>query len=254
MTYSVVIPCYNAAATIVATVQSCLQQSMPPLELIVVDDCSSDNSLEQVKDAFGSKVKILKLPQNSGPSAARNAGWNVAKGDFVAFVDSDDTWHPNKMAICMQLLQQHTDTDLLWHDYHLGQLPAYDDVLYHQLPLETTTHWTLLTRNLVSTSAVIFKTSLPLRFDESMRHCEDYDIAIRTAYAYRVRYVPLVLTAIGRPILSVGGLSDNLWAMRKGEMRTYMHFAGLHPLYILLLPGLLLWSLCKHWLRVLGIR
>src|SRR5690348_11964260 len=90
---SVVIPAYNAATTIRAAVTSTLRQTRPVLEVIVVDDGSADATADVVSAIGDPRVRLISRV-NGGPSAARNAGIAAARGEFVAFLDSDDLWLP----------------------------------------------------------------------------------------------------------------------------------------------------------------
>jgi GT2 family glycosyltransferase len=92
---SVIIPAYNAAAFLPATLRSIFAQSSPPGEIIVVDDGSTDDTIA-VARSFG--VRVIALT-NGGPSAARNAGMRAATGEYVAFLDADDLWAPEKLAM-----------------------------------------------------------------------------------------------------------------------------------------------------------
>jgi len=97
LTTSVIIPCYNRAEMLREAIQSALDQTCPPLEVIVVDDGSTDNSAAVAK-SFGPPVRTLRQA-NAGAAAARNAALDVAKGEFVAFLDSDDLWKPEKLEV-----------------------------------------------------------------------------------------------------------------------------------------------------------
>lgn len=92
---SVVIPAYNRANTIEYCLQSVLKQTLQPYEVIVVDDCSKDSTVEQVKKINNLLIKLIQLPKNSGAQAARNAGIKAANGEWIAFLDSDDEWDVN---------------------------------------------------------------------------------------------------------------------------------------------------------------
>ena len=96
---SVVMPCYNAAPYVEEAIECVLQQSYPHVELIIVDDGSSDASVQIItRLAAGSPSRITVLHQtNSGPYTARNHGLTHARGNFVAFLDADDTWHPDAL-------------------------------------------------------------------------------------------------------------------------------------------------------------
>ena len=94
---SVVIPCYNAAAFLRATIESILGQTQPVLEVIVVDDGSTDDSAN-IAESFGPPVRVIRQP-NQGESAARNRGIEAAAGEWVAFLDADDLWLPTKVEL-----------------------------------------------------------------------------------------------------------------------------------------------------------
>ncbi|MGY0798315.1 glycosyltransferase family 2 protein [Lysobacter sp. A286] len=102
---SVVMPVYNAADTVAQSMRSVLEQTYAGLELVVIDDCSNDGSAEVVEGIARTdpRVAILRLPCNGGVAAARNAGIQAATGDYLAFLDSDDWWHPGKLEV--QLVQ-----------------------------------------------------------------------------------------------------------------------------------------------------
>lgn len=245
MKISVVIPTYNAAATIVATIQSIVVQSLAAYEIIVVDDCSTDKSMELVRKHFKEEVTLIPLSTNSGPSKARNVGWDFASGDYVAFIDSDDQWHPEKLAICAATIQAKPFIELLWHPYQTDSLPTYQT--QETIPEITGTKLiSLMVSNPVSSSAIVLKNIPELRFDENMRYCEDYKLALLTAYRGNAFKLPMMLTQIGRPVLSKGGLSDQKLKMRMGEIRCYWYATQLEPFYLLLFPFLLLWSTAKH--------
>lgn len=102
---SVVIPCYNHASTLARAIRSVLNQTLPPAEVIVVDDGSTDGS-GGVAKSFGSAV-IFKQQQNGGPAAARNLGVRNATGEFLGFLDADDWWEPEFAASCGEFLRTH---------------------------------------------------------------------------------------------------------------------------------------------------
>ena len=97
---SVVIPCYNAADFIAATLESVLAQTYRHFEVIVVDDCSKDSSVEIIRRYVGqdSRVTLIQMERNAGaPAGPRNRGVRDARGEWIAFLDADDLWHPRKL-------------------------------------------------------------------------------------------------------------------------------------------------------------
>lgn len=103
---SIIIPCYNAAPWIAATIESALAQTWPEIEIIVVDDGSTDQSREVIKRYAGPKVRTI-FQKNSGAAAARNAGLKPAQGDFIQFIDADDLISPGKISAQIRLLTGH---------------------------------------------------------------------------------------------------------------------------------------------------
>ena len=104
-TYSVVIAAYKAEKTIAAAIESALNQTLQPEEIIVVDDGSPDRQ-QDVIARFGSRVEMVVLPSNQGVAAAKNTGVSRARGDFVALLDADDEWHPERLEAIERLAQQ----------------------------------------------------------------------------------------------------------------------------------------------------
>ena len=96
---SVITPVYNAEKFLTETIKSVLNQTYESFEYLLIDDCSTDNSTSIIKEFAknDSRVKYIKLPENSGAAVARNKGLEKAKGRFIAFVDSDDKWYPEKL-------------------------------------------------------------------------------------------------------------------------------------------------------------
>lgn len=94
---SVIIPSYNRGSLILRSVYSVLNQSYKNIELILVDDCSTDNTENVIKKIKDGRIKYIKLEKNSGACVARNRGINEARGEYIAFNDSDDIWHEDKI-------------------------------------------------------------------------------------------------------------------------------------------------------------
>jgi len=254
VTYSVVIPAYNAERTLGSCLASVAAQTLAPLEVLVVDDRSEDGTAGVVCDwqarfaAAGIDCKYLAQPVNLGPSAARNRGMREASGVFVAFLDADDTWMEDKLATVDAFAKQ-SNADLLCHAYTEIALPQADTHGSHRL--RSLKLWQLLLKNPAQTSCAVMH-RLPLRtFDETMRHCEDHDLWLQIAESSPVlQLLGRPLTRLGRPQLSAGGLSGSRWRMRVGEMRSYCKFCSRAWLRRgWLLPMLLAFSLTKHLLQ-----
>ncbi len=110
---SVIIPVYNSGKEAFRAVRFVLQQTLLPREVILVDDCSPNREetrywLSKIVENFSAYFNITVLYQknNVGPGDARNAGWNIAKGKYIAFLDSDDIWHPQKIEIQYNFMEK----------------------------------------------------------------------------------------------------------------------------------------------------
>lgn len=115
---SVIIPTYNRAHTLPASIDSVLCQTYDNLEVIVVDDGSTDGTEIFVRGLADSRVRYIKNSGNHGPAAARNLGVRRAEGEYVAFQDSDDEWRPDKLEKQMPLLLEPLEkTDLVYCEY-----------------------------------------------------------------------------------------------------------------------------------------
>ncbi len=245
MKISVVIPAYNASASIAKAIASCMQQTMQPHEIIVVDDASTDNTCDVV--AQYKAVKLLRQSTNQGPSAARNRGINEATGDVIAFLDSDDTWLPEKLVAIHDVFSKNNEVVYLGHPYVLSaqQKTARTN------NLSTLSYISVLLKNPYQPSCLALRKSMPLRFDESYRYCEDHELSIRVAYKYKVHWLNDAYTVLGRPQLSTGGASGNIWKMRKGELRLYTSIYKHNILLLLLIPFLWIFSIGKMIRRLI---
>ena len=115
---SIITPCYNSAEFIAETIESIQAQTFTDWELLITDDCSTDNTIEIVKQYANtdSRIKLLLLEKNQGGGAARNNSINNAQGRYIAFCDSDDRWYPTKLEKQIEFMQQH-DSALSYTSY-----------------------------------------------------------------------------------------------------------------------------------------
>jgi glycosyltransferase involved in cell wall biosynthesis len=111
---SVILPTYNRAYSVGQAIQSVLDQTYRPIEIIVVDDGSTDKTSEVVA-RFGSDVRYV-AQENAGVAAARNHGFAIARGEFVALIDSDDTWYPHKLEMQVAFLRKFPEAGMVWTD------------------------------------------------------------------------------------------------------------------------------------------
>jgi glycosyltransferase involved in cell wall biosynthesis len=219
---TVVIPCYNAEETILVCLQSVIAQSFQNFEVLIIDDGSTDGTAKLVSafiqsQHLGDKISLLSQ-SNAGPSAARNKGVKLAKGTWVAFLDADDVWSPDKLALQLKTVQENPDLALLGvrSSSTAGQnLPELSEISFKQL----------LSSNYFKTSGVLMKRKVALEvpFDEQMRYSEDYRVWLIVAYRYRVAILnkSLCSAITNKRVFGESGLSANLSEMQKGEISNY---------------------------------
>lgn len=215
---SVVVPCFNCANTIERAVRSITAQTRLPAEVILVDDGSDDgtvNALVSLRDSCSPEwIKIIHLSRNRGPSVARNAGWDVAKHPFIAFLDADDSWHPRKLELQYAVLEGNASIMLISHRMNVSPMeksawPAICEANLRIVPR----HWMLFT-NPFPTPSVVLRRDLPFRFDERHRRGEDYLLWANIVLSGRqAGKLDQVLGVLHKPAYGSGGLSRDLRAM-----------------------------------------
>lgn len=205
---SVVIPVYNRPVFVKEAIQSVLDQTYPDVELIVVDDGSTDETAH-ILNQFGNAIRVIHQ-QNQGVSAARNTGIHNSTGTWIAFLDSDDIWLPEKLTKQMQYVLAHPNTlicqtEEIWIKNGKRLYPKKKHkkksgmIFEHCLPL-----------CIVSPSAVMIHKNLFKEygsFDESLPACEDYDLWLRISCQYPIHLLDEPL------IIKRGGHSDQLSQM-----------------------------------------
>jgi glycosyltransferase involved in cell wall biosynthesis len=122
---SIIIPVYNCERYLAEAIESALAQTYHPIEIIVVNDGSTDNSADVAKSFFDSQVRYCYQP-NSGQGAARNQGVNVARGDFLAFLDADDVWLADKSTLQMAAFESNPELDMVLGHVNQFRSPELD--------------------------------------------------------------------------------------------------------------------------------
>jgi glycosyltransferase involved in cell wall biosynthesis len=257
---SVVVPCYRCTLTIERAVASVVAQTLRPAEMILVDDASSDSTLQVLRALqvrYGHWIRIVGLVSNCGAASARNAGWNVATQPYIAFLDSDDTWHPRKIEIQYKYMQQHTDVALSGH--LCRQLPhgtrSAPQWRVENVAVQTVTWNALLLRHQFVTPSVMLKREIAQRFTEGARHMEDHRLWLEIVGApLCIVKLQAELAAVYKPVYGASGLSANMWGMEKAELANYRYFQSvkkINTFQMILLQG---YSLVKYVRRILIVR
>jgi glycosyltransferase involved in cell wall biosynthesis len=181
-TVSVVIPAYNSRDTIQQAIATARAQTLRPTQIVVVDDCSKDDTLAQAEAVAGPDLLVVRSPQNGGGGAARNRGIDHATGDVVAFLDADDLWAPNKLANQMALLRTQTCEAFCFTS--VEQVNEYGEkrILPKREPLagESLADYMLKAGNIMQTSTLMVPRYLlaKCRFNERLRRFQDLDFVL----------------------------------------------------------------------------
>jgi len=207
---SAVIPAYNAAKTIGRAIDSLLAQAVPPDEILVVDDGSSDQ-LESALKTYRSKVTYLPKP-NGGAASARNHGIDRSQGEFIAFLDADDCWEPSKLQRQLEILNRYPEVGLIASRFYTQEPGAArsepsrrpDHLLDRVIAASGGVLFELAMLVLTST-VVIRRTALgDFRFESGLEPAEDRDLWIRLLHSHPGYVIADPLATV---ILEPGSLS-----------------------------------------------
>ena len=224
---SAIIPCYRCIGTIERAVASVAGQSRLPAELILVDDASGDGTLARLH-ALASRhragwIRVIALPENRGAADARNAGWQAATQPYIAFLDSDDAWHPRKIELQYGFMASHPDVALCAHRQEIldaPQVPRREIGDFTAEPISKAS--LLMSNNFFAPTMMMLKRDLPHRFLPGRRHVDDHLLWLQLVCG-GLRFVRLsakLAYTYKRPY-GQGGLSGQLWKMEKAELANY---------------------------------
>ncbi len=224
---SVIIPVYNNPDVINSIESIRSQENYEVREIIVVDDGSRDNTFEVLQEYKNKhNLNILKLikQKNGGPSAARNNGIKNAVGHYIAFLDSDDVWHKDKLREQMKVFENDKEISLVStsiNDKVFGNLKdkqviSFDMLLYHNYLYTSTI---ILKREVLGAVGV---------FNENQKYSEDYDLWLRIAKRYKCVLInkSYVVYGGGKATFGASGLTAKLWKMEQGELMNYRRLFG----------------------------
>ncbi|MBA3652809.1 MAG: glycosyltransferase family 2 protein [Actinobacteria bacterium] len=207
-TVSVIMPTYNRAATVIRAVESVLNQTFADIELIVVDDGSTDSTPALMENITDPRLRYIRLPTNGGVARARNAGIAVAGSDWLAFQDSDDEWLPGKLESQLAAARDApNDADWVIGGYTLDSSDGETVIPQHTLAGADPTPdildgWPIITPTWLVRRELLAAVG---PFDESMRCLEDWDLAFRLSAASSPR-------AVAGPILVKHGSIDSVFS------------------------------------------
>ena len=248
---SVVIPTWNRVHIVCEAIESALTQRPGDVEVIVVDDCSTDQTVDVLARSFGSRIKLLRQPARRGAGAARNAGVRHASGRLIAFLDSDDVWLSGKLDAELDLLHRFPEAEAVITDSQsFMEGEAEDRTRFMQNGLSAITGgracwlsdckwlWTN-SQNGIATCSITLRRDVVARlgrslFAEDLVRCEDWEFELRVYHLCRVIVMPTVWahvrsfddgSRVGRPLSGipttreqeVGLLRDRLTVMERSH-------------------------------------
>ncbi|WP_413287825.1 glycosyltransferase family 2 protein [Bdellovibrio sp. HCB337] len=253
---SVVIPCYRCKDTIVRALASVAAQTALPAEVILVEDQSGDDTLQRLKEIAKQYpenwIRVLEQKVNAGPGSARNVGWESAQNPYIAFLDSDDSWHPQKLEIQYSWMKTHPDVALTGHGTQQveGTTAPNDKVL--AVVDRPVIAKKLLFSNQFPTRSVMLRRDVPFRFFPGKRHSEDYLLWLTIVLNGHKAYVleaPLAYSF--KSDYGDAGLSAQLWKHEKGELDMYRRLKNDGLVSVGMYYPLLAFSFLKYLRRVL---
>lgn len=180
---SVIIPSYNQANFVKSAIESVLNQSYRQIEIIVVNDGSTDNTLDVIKKITTKEKISIVTTRNRGLAAARNTGLEQAAGNFVAFLDSDDLYLPHKLSLHIDFLLSHPDIDISYSETRYFNNKPEDAFSIGKRPqIEGDPFSKLIRGNFIPSNAFVVKTDMIRKiggYDPSLRAHEDWDMLLR---------------------------------------------------------------------------
>ncbi len=193
---SIILPVYNAEKFVEETINSILNQTYSNIELIIVEDCSTDNSLNIIKKFSDKRIKVFNFKENKGVAIARNYGVDKSEGEYLAFIDSDDIWKKDKLEKQMDFLQKNTQCNFVFSSYELINESGKkrNQIIYSQKEVD---YKFILRNTIISTPTVLLKKSgfTDISF-ENISTAEDYSLWYKLLRDGEIAYgikEPLVL-------------------------------------------------------------
>jgi glycosyltransferase involved in cell wall biosynthesis len=252
---TVVIPAHNAAQTLLRALHSVAQQTLLPTEIIVANDVSTDNTLQLAKEYAATSaipMRVLDMPSNVGPGGTRNAAWNAANTEFVAFLDADDQWHPQKLQLQYKAMLQHPNTAMSCHAHTFTTSTSWATLDSTKTTTSLVPFSKFLLRNRCSTPSVMLRRTITQRFQAEKHFAEDYLLWMQITHQHGpALYINASLAHCSNPGYGGQGQSGRLWQMERSELQGFrvIHSAG--AISVFTLVALSVWSLFKFGIRVI---
>jgi glycosyltransferase involved in cell wall biosynthesis len=257
---SAVIPCFRCIRTLEQAAASVAGQTVLPQELILVDDGGGDETqylMTRLQSRYKPGwIKLVLLDTNAGAASARNAGWDQARGDYVAFLNADDAWHPRKIELQYQFMDSHPDVAVSGHGHM--QVNAMPDTPADigGVNFEFVSPLHVLLKNPFVTPSFMVRRNLENRFLSGRRFMEDHFFLMQVSAAgHRIAKARTQLACIFKPIFGESGLSANLVRMQRAELencRLMQRDGYLSQVFSLVLKGYSWLKFCRRIAIVKG--
>lgn len=233
-------------------------QTWRPAEVILVDDASGDTTLDrllELRDKYPADwIQVVALTENSGPGVARNTGWNKSSQPYIAFLDADDAWHPEKVKFQLGWMLAHPDAAVTCHSVQVVKVidNHFQSMDLSKFQFKRLSCILQLLSNHFSPPATIVRQNIPHRFAVDKRHCEDYLLFTEICLdGYLCYFANVPLTNLFKERYGVSGLTGNLWLMELGELDFYFRLVKSRRLPWVSLLFFFPFSLMKYLRRVI---
>ena len=216
---SVIIPVYNGERFILETIRSAVNQTFRDLEILIINDGSTDKTFELVKRSGDDRVKVFSYP-HAGLSVSRNRGIRLARGEYIAFLDADDLWSPSKLEVQFLALRDHPDAAVAYswvdlideegHSLRPFMRPSHKGNVYEKVLFND---FIIGGSNVLIRRQALEKTGF---FDEALGAAEDHDMWIRLAKHFEFTLVPKVQLFYRQ---TDGAMSSDLLRQMEGNLK-----------------------------------
>ncbi len=258
---SIIIPCYNSSETILRAIESVLSQSFKNIEIIVVDDCSDDETIKIIIDKYSKIIdknilKLIQLNKNMGVATARNLGCDISVGKYLAFLDSDDTWYPNKLEIQYLYMESMPSVFLTGHLNNVLLKNEKKDTIISMKPnVKLLKSSDILFQNKFVTSSVMIRNKEFVRFENGQRYMEDHRLWLELSYkGHQIALIQECLCSHYKYAFGTSGLSKNLISMEINELQNYKYLYYKNyinlPLYLIVVTL----SILKYIRRIILVK
>jgi glycosyltransferase involved in cell wall biosynthesis len=194
---SVIIALYNKGNLIKRAIESVLAQTFQDFEIIVVDDCSTDDGPDRVREFSDPRLRLIRTERNSGPSLARDTGIKASDADLIALLDADDEWRPGFLERCVRFMEAHPEAGLVATGYEIWEKGNQHSVVMDALEGIVENPFGLWREIFyVWTSAILLRRKAYLEtggFDPRLRYGEDVNLWLRIGMRYPIGYIPEAL-------------------------------------------------------------